>query len=88
MRSSRPERNRSGYFLQFERGTDQKTRQHFLDLSWRRWAITDALSGIHATALSRGSPSPQGPTGARGVVPLSNLLLYGETMGVSSLRAA
>ena len=77
------------YFLHLSEGTDQKTRQHFLDLKLAAgWAITDALSGIHATALKAEDLQVLKDHGAAVVwSPLSNLLLYGETMEVKAARA-
>jgi len=54
-------KNRSAIFLHLSEGHRPKDAAAFpRSQAGRRWAITDALSGIHATrAQGRGSPSPQ-----------------------------
>jgi len=77
------------YFLHLSEGTDPATRKHFTDLeSSNGWAITNALAGIHATALGSGDLQVLKQYGASVVwSPLSNYLLYGATMDVKSARA-
>jgi len=77
--------------LHLSEGKDEAARRHFqaLEVKPGRWAISDALAGIHAAALT-----PQdfdilaANDGAMVWSPLSNLLLYGDTARVDAARAA
>jgi len=77
------------YFLHLSEGTDPATRAHFTDLELANgWAITNALAGIHATALESQDLDVLKQHGASVVwSPLSNYLLYGATMNVKAARA-
>jgi 5-methylthioadenosine/S-adenosylhomocysteine deaminase len=71
-------------------GTDDRTRGHFTAL--RRasgdWALTPALAGIHATALSPEHLDVMAQHGAAIVwSPLSNLLLYGDTTKIKDAKS-
>jgi 5-methylthioadenosine/S-adenosylhomocysteine deaminase len=78
------------YFLHLSEGTDPATRRHFLDLKLGSgsWALTGALVGIHATALEPADFQVLADHHASVVwSPLSNFLLYGQTMNLKSARA-
>lgn len=77
------------YFLHLSEGTDETTRRHFQDLELADgWAITSALVGIHATALTPADLQVLKDHGAAVVwSPLSNLLLYGQTMRIKTARS-
>jgi hypothetical protein len=70
---------------------DSPARRHFLALEVAPgdWAITDALSGIHAAGLLPPDFEQLADRGSSMVwSPLSNLLLYGQTSRVEAARAA
>jgi hypothetical protein len=70
---------------------DSVARRHFLALEVRpnQWAISDALSGIHATGLLDEDFRVLARNGASMIwSPLSNLLLYGGTARVEAAREA
>lgn len=77
------------YFLHLSEGTDEATRKHFTDLELPNgWAITSILAGIHATALQPKDLHVLRQKGAAVVwSPLSNLVLYGDTMRIKSARS-
>ncbi len=80
----------SCYFLHLSEGTDARTRQHFLDLRLPggNWALNDRLAGIHATALEPEDFAVLKDHDASVIwSPLSNFLLYGNTMNLKSARA-
>lgn len=76
--------------LHLSEGRDDKARAHFLALHvGNRWAITQALVGIHCAALERQDFDVLAANGGSMVwSPLSNLLLYGKTADVKAARAA
>lgn len=79
------------FLLHLSEGTDAAARQHFLDLRLPdgRWAITDALSGIHAVALTREDfATLASRCGSVVWSPLSNLLLYGATADIAAAKAS
>jgi cytosine/adenosine deaminase-related metal-dependent hydrolase len=68
--------------LHLSEGKDEFARKQFLNLQLRdgRWAITDALAGIHAAGLNAEDLAILKANGGSIVwSPLSNLLLYGDT---------
>jgi cytosine/adenosine deaminase-related metal-dependent hydrolase len=72
--------------LHLAEGVDDVARSHFraLRVDERRWAITDALSGIHCAGLrGRDFASLRSRGGTMVWSPLSNLLLYGETADIA-----
>ncbi|MBV9692823.1 MAG: amidohydrolase family protein, partial [Alphaproteobacteria bacterium] len=78
--------------LHLAEGTSDAARKHFLSLKNDKgeWAVSDALAGIHCTAL-RGAADFDvlGKAGASVVwSPLSNLLLYGDTTQVDVARSS
>ncbi len=80
----------SCFLLHLSEGTDGPAREHFLALKFQpdRWAITDALTGIHCAALSGDDFAVLGErNGSMVWSPLSNLLLYGATADVRQARA-
>lgn len=83
----RLEREDSCYLLHLSEGIDDKALKHFqsLQISANRWAITEALAGIHATALRQPDFGIMGKLKG-GIVwsPLSNLMLYGKTTDIRS----
>ncbi|MHA2426943.1 MAG: S41 family peptidase [Candidatus Hermodarchaeia archaeon] len=71
--------------LHLSEGIDVRSRNHFLALqiSEDKWAITDALAGIHSTALTADDFQVLAKYGASTIwSPLSNLLLYNETADI------
>jgi 5-methylthioadenosine/S-adenosylhomocysteine deaminase len=77
--------------LHLSEGTDQAAEEHFLSLHLKdgRWAITPSLVGIHSVALSAADFRVMAEHGASVVwSPLSNLLLYGDTMNIASAKEA
>ncbi len=75
--------------LHLAEGTSEKARKHFLSLKndKGKWAVSDALAGIHCTALRPDDFDVLGKAGASVVwSPLSNLLLYGDTTKVDAAR--
>jgi 5-methylthioadenosine/S-adenosylhomocysteine deaminase len=77
--------------LHLAEGRDEAARATFLSLQAPsgEWAITGALAGIHAAALTRPDFDVLARHGASMVwSPLSNLLLYGETAPIEDARAA
>jgi 5-methylthioadenosine/S-adenosylhomocysteine deaminase len=84
-------RRQTCFLLHLSEGTDDAARRHFLALRLAdgRWAVTDALAGIHCAALRAEDFAVLGQTGAAMVwSPLSNLLLYGKTADVRAAREA
>jgi 5-methylthioadenosine/S-adenosylhomocysteine deaminase len=78
------------YFLHLSEGTDAKTRQHFLDLHLPNgeWALTEHFTGIHATALHPEDFAVLHSHNSAVVwSPLSNFLLYNQTMDLESALA-
>ena len=68
--------------LHLAEGVDEVARSHFraLRIDGRRWAITDALAGIHCAGLrGRDFATLRSRGGAMVWSPMSNLLLYGAT---------
>lgn len=68
--------------LHLAEGVDDVARNHFraLRIDDRKWAITDALAGIHCAGLQgRDFATLRSRGGTMVWSPLSNLLLYGET---------
>jgi len=78
--------------LHLAEGTSDKARKHFLSLKNDKgeWAVTNALAGIHCTALKGAADfDVLGKAGASVVwSPLSNLLLYGDTTEVNVARSS
>jgi cytosine/adenosine deaminase-related metal-dependent hydrolase len=77
--------------LHLSEGTDQAAEEHFLSLHLDdgRWAITPSLVGIHSVALGEADFRVMADHGASVVwSPLSNLLLYGDTMDIASAKKA
>jgi 5-methylthioadenosine/S-adenosylhomocysteine deaminase len=77
--------------LHLSEGSDERARQHFeaLRIADGKWAITDALAGIHCAALRPEDFRVLGENGGAMVwSPLSNLLLYGQTADVKAARDA
>ena len=82
-------RDNSCLLLHLSEGIDDAARRHFqaLRVDERRWAITDALAGIHCAGLrGRDFATLRSRGGTMVWSPLSNLLLYGETADIA--RAA
>ncbi len=76
--------------LHLSEGVDERSRNHFLALqiSEDTWAITDALAGIHSTALTAEDFQMLAQHHASMVwSPLSNLLLYNQTADIQSAKA-
>jgi 5-methylthioadenosine/S-adenosylhomocysteine deaminase len=85
-----------GFLLHLSEGIDPTARKHFLALEFpdpdlpdaTKWAINDALIGIHAAALKPEDFKTFGQFGGSMVwSPLSNLLLYGATANVQEAKA-
>jgi hypothetical protein len=78
------------YIVHLSEGTDATARQHFLSLEKDgEWAVTDSMSGIHCTGLTKPDFDILAAHKASTVwSPLSNLLLYGDTAPVKDVRAA
>jgi cytosine/adenosine deaminase-related metal-dependent hydrolase len=71
--------------LHLAEGVDDVARSHFraLRIDDRRWAISDALAGIHCAGLrGRDFATLRSRQGAMIWSPLSNLLLYGQTTDI------
>lgn len=84
-------RRQTCFLLHLSEGTDEAARQHFLALKLAdgRWAVTDALAGIHCAALRPEDFAVLGQSGAAMIwSPLSNLLLYGQTANIRAARDA
>jgi 5-methylthioadenosine/S-adenosylhomocysteine deaminase len=76
--------------LHLAEGTDQSARRHFqaLQLPDGTWAISNHLIGIHSVGLhTEDIPVLAQHGGAMVWSPLSNLLLYGATADVATMRA-
>lgn len=76
--------------LHLGEGTDERARAHFTALKLPRGkaAITEALAGIHCTALQRADFKLLAKHGGAMVwSPLSNLLLYGQTADIHAAKA-
>ncbi|MEE8599957.1 S41 family peptidase [Euzebya tangerina] len=79
------------FLLHLAEGVDDTANRHFqrLRVEGRRWAINDALVGIHSTGLRGRNFDTMSSRGGRIVwSPLSNLLLYGSTTDVVRARRA
>jgi cytosine/adenosine deaminase-related metal-dependent hydrolase len=77
--------------LHLSEGIDEIARKHFLHLQLPslEWAISPALAGIHSLGLSPEDVHIHGQHGGTVVwSPLSNMLLYGRTLDLASVRAA
>lgn len=77
--------------LHLSEGVDPRARAHFLALQIAadEWALSPALTGIHAAALTEADFGVFADHGASMVwSPLSNLLLYGRTARIESAAAA
>ncbi|HHB89965.1 MAG TPA: amidohydrolase [Anaerolineae bacterium] len=77
--------------LHLSEGVDARARDHFraLHLADGRWAITPALAGIHSLALTPSDYAIMAEHGAAVVwSPLSNLLLYGQTLDLRAVKEA
>lgn len=77
--------------LHLSEGTDAKARAHFTDLKMANgtWAIASSLAGIHCVALEKEDFDVMVHFGASMVwSPLSNLLLYGQTVKIEAAKAA
>jgi len=75
----------STLLLHLAEGVDDTARDHFkaLQIKGRKWAITDALAGIHCAGLrGRDFATLRSRGGTMVWSPLSNLLLYGDTADV------
>jgi 5-methylthioadenosine/S-adenosylhomocysteine deaminase len=82
---------RNCLLLHLSEGKDEAARRHFqaLEVKPGRWAISDALAGIHAAALTPEDFDVLAANeGSMVWSPLSNLLLYGDTARVDAARAA
>jgi len=81
--------NDSSRLLHLSEGTDAIARRHFsnLQLADGRWAITDALGGIHSVGLSEDDLDILKTNGGSIIwSPLSNLLLYGDTARIKAAK--
>lgn len=71
--------------LHLSEGVDASARQHFkaLQLADEKWAITDALAGIHCAGLKEEDFRILSAHGGSMIwSPLSNFLLYGDTADI------
>ena len=76
---------RKAYFYHLSEGIDAVTRQHFLNLKELKF-LQPPLVGIHALALSADDLAELRAAGGKIVwSPLSNLLLYGQTINPKTL---
>src|SRR5262249_73450 len=82
--------SKSTVILHLSEGKDDKARAHFLALeSEGKWAITDKLVGIHCAALTAADFGVLVKHGGSMVwSPLSNFLLYGDTVDIKAAVAA
>ena len=83
-------RSASCLLLHLSEGVDDRAREHFrrLALPQGDWAISPALSGIHALGLTAEDLAVHGGHGGAIVwSPLSNLLLYGQTLDLVAVKA-
>jgi 5-methylthioadenosine/S-adenosylhomocysteine deaminase len=79
------------YLLHLCEGVDAETHQHFdvLHLQNGDWAITGALSGIHSICLTTEDFEILKARDASVIwSPLSNHLLYGDTMNIEAAKAS
>lgn len=87
--AKRLQKAKGSLLLHLAEGIGEAARKHFLrlELGSNRWAITDALIGIHAAALLADDFAVLADHEA-GIVwsPLSNLLLYGGTANVKQAK--
>jgi cytosine/adenosine deaminase-related metal-dependent hydrolase len=84
-------RQHTCYLQHLSEGTDATARGwfHRLRLDSGEWAITDALCGIHSTALDAEDFRVMGSRGGSMVwSPMSNLLLYGGTADMRTVKDA
>jgi 5-methylthioadenosine/S-adenosylhomocysteine deaminase len=81
----------SCFLLHLCEGIGETTRRHFtaLQLADDEWAITGALAGIHSICLTLDDLRVMQERGAAVVwSPLSNLLLYGQTINLAAVKAS
>jgi hypothetical protein len=79
-------RSSSCLLLHLSEGVDDAARAHYraLRIDSRRWAITDALAGIHCAGLrGRDFATLRSRGGNMIWSPLSNMLLYGDTADIA-----
>ncbi|MCK4462582.1 MAG: amidohydrolase family protein, partial [candidate division Zixibacteria bacterium] len=91
LRSLEKREGKSCYLHHLSEGTDTTARRWFrnLQLDSGKWAINDALCGIHSTALTAEDFEILGERGGSMVFsPLSNLLLYGGTVDLAAATRA
>ncbi len=84
-------RRQSCYLQHLSEGTDDSARGwfHRLRLADGQWALTNAFCGIHSTALTEEDLRIIAEHGGSIVwSPLSNYLLYGQTLDLPAARAA
>jgi 5-methylthioadenosine/S-adenosylhomocysteine deaminase len=77
--------------LHLSEGTDQAAKDHFaaLHLPDGTWAIAPSLAGIHSVGVGAAGLQVMADLKASVVwSPLSNLLLYGDTMDIAGAKAA
>ena len=75
--------------LHLSEGIDDRARAHFLNLQLPhdQWAVTRSLSGIHSLGLTPEDLTVYGERGGAIVwSPLSNLLLYGDTLNLATIQ--
>jgi len=79
------------FLLHLAEGVDDRARRHFeaLRLSNGSWAITPLLAGIHSLGLQTDDHVIYG-NHQKAIVwsPLSNMLLYGSTLNLHSIKAS
>lgn len=79
----------STLLLHLAEGVDETARKHFkaLKIDGSKWAITEALAGIHCAGLrGRDFATLRSRGGTMVWSPLSNLLLYGDTADIKRAR--
>lgn len=83
-------RQKGCYLLHLSEGIGEFARSHFLALRFEdptKWAITDALAGIHAAGLKPEDFAILKQFGGSVIwSPLSNLLLYGDTARIKAIK--
>jgi cytosine/adenosine deaminase-related metal-dependent hydrolase len=78
--------NRKAYFYHLSEGIDEATRQHFLNLKQFN-LLSPSLVGIHSLGLTAADLAELHHAGGKVVwSPLSNLLLYGQTINAKILK--
>ena len=88
---ARLDKEDSCFLLHLAEGVGEKALKHFkaLELESGEWAITDALAGIHSTALQQRDLNLMAEKNAAVIwSPLSNLLLYARTTDIKSAKEA